>query len=62
MNSCTSSGTLRKTSTYTAAPRDSQRFGTVRNTPSSEPRTKAMTQAPSDRVTVHCNPSISQPR
>lgn len=62
MNSCTSSGTLRKISTYTVAMPDTRRFGTVRMTPRIEPSSSAMIQATTAMAMVQPRPEMNQSR
>jgi hypothetical protein len=62
MNICTSSGTLRNTSTYIVAGARSHASGVVRNTPNTEPTLKAMTHASTDTSSVHLMPETTQSR
>ena len=59
---CTISGMFRKIDTYTVPIADSHLFGTVRNTPNSDPTISAMTQATSDTSIVTQKPDISHPK
>ena len=59
---CTSSGMLRKSSTQALPRRTSQGFGVVRSVPTTEPSTKATTQAQAatERVQPHADMSHSR--
>ncbi len=62
MNSCTSKGTLRNSSTYAVAIPETSRLGTVRITPRIDPSSKAMIQAEMAMAMVHPRPVMYQSR
>src|SRR5215831_684156 len=58
-NICTSSGTLRKSSTYTLPSSTTQRLGVVRSVPTMEPSVSAITHADSAVASVQPSPVTS---
>ena len=61
-NICTSSGTLRNSSTQALPSRTSHGFGVVRMVPTSEPTTIAMISGSTDTASVQPQADISQSR